>query len=223
MVGGTVAPASAWSSDDRSDLPLRARVVRPDLQGRAGAPADGDLRRARVVAGMSVYFDALRASMLMLADDPRVVFMGQAVACDGTAMSRTFKGIPAEKLIELPVFEDCQMGVATGASLAGLIPVTCYPRQNFLLLAMSQLVLHLDALPRYSTWRPKVIVRTAIATPHPLDPGPQHLGDHTDAIAAMLTTVEVVRLDSADRIVPEYGKALQREGSTLLVERLEMY
>jgi pyruvate/2-oxoglutarate/acetoin dehydrogenase E1 component len=171
---------------------------------------------------MSVYFDALRAAMLMIAEEPRSIFMGQAMT-EGTAMAKTFRGIAPEKLLELPVMEDAQLGMATGMSLTGLIPVTCYPRVNFLLLAMSQLVLHLDALPRYSTWRPRVIVRTAIATPVPLDPGPQHLGDFTEAFCSMLQTVEVVRLDSADRIVPEYGKALQREGSTLLIERTELY
>jgi pyruvate/2-oxoglutarate/acetoin dehydrogenase E1 component len=171
---------------------------------------------------MSVYFDTLRAAMLMMADDPRVVFMGQAMF-EGTAMSKTFRGVAPAKLLELPVAEDMQLGMATGMSLAGILPVCCYPRINFMLLAISQLVLHLDALPRYSSWRPRVIIRTAIATPVPLDPGPQHVGDHSFAIEQMLATIEVVRLDSADRIVPEYGKALQREGSTLLVERLEMY
>lgn len=172
---------------------------------------------------MSAYFDALRAAMLMLADEPRAIFMGQAVACPGTAMSNTFKGIAPERLLEMPVAEDMQLGMAIGMSLAGDLPVCCYPRINFLLLATNQLVLHLDKLPVYSGWRPRVIIRTAIATPVPLDPGPQHLGDFTDALRLMLTTVEVVRLDAADRIVPEYGKAMRREGSTLLIERTELY
>jgi hypothetical protein len=32
------------------------------------------------------YFDELKRSMNFLAADPRVVFLGQAVACAGTAM-----------------------------------------------------------------------------------------------------------------------------------------
>src|SRR5215475_11958092 len=137
---------------------------------------------------MGTYFDALCAAMRMVADEPKAIFMGQAVAYPGTAMTNTFKGIAPEKLLEMPVAEDMQLGMATGMALAGWLPVCCYPRFNFLLLATNQLVLHLDKLPLYSGWRPRVIVRTAIATPEPLDPGPQHLGDFTDAFRSMLKT-----------------------------------
>lgn len=174
---------------------------------------------------MSSYFDELTRAMTILADDDRAVFMGQAVAFAGTAMSRTLAGVPQEKLVELPVAEDMQMGMAIGAALNGWLPVTIYPRWNFLLLAMSQLVLHLDKLPLYSHggYRPRVIVRTAIATSRPLDPGPQHLGDYTDAIRSMLDTVVVVRLDRPEQIVPEYAKAASRRGSTILIEQTELY
>ena len=47
------------------------------------------------------------------------------------------------KKIELPVFEDVQMGLSTGLALQGFIPITCYPRFDFLILAMNQLVNHL--------------------------------------------------------------------------------
>jgi pyruvate dehydrogenase E1 component beta subunit len=161
--------------------------------------------------------------MAMLAEDPRTVFMGQAVACEGTAMSKTFRDVPVDRLVELPVAEDMQMGMAIGASLAGLRPVCCYPRINFLLLAINQLVLHLDKLPLYSNYRPRVIVRTSIATPEPLHPGEQHLGDFTDAIRNMLRTVKVVRLEVPDQIAQEYRAAAARDGSTLLVERMGRY
>jgi pyruvate/2-oxoglutarate/acetoin dehydrogenase E1 component len=172
---------------------------------------------------LSAYFTELSRAMEMIGSHPRAVFMGQAVACAGTAMSRTLAGVPKNKLIELPVAEDMQMGMAIGAAMNGDMPVCIYPRFNFLLLAMSQLVLHLDKLPLYSRYRPRVIIRTAIATPDPLDPGPQHLGDYTEAFELMLTTVVVRRLDDAARIVPEYMDATQRLESTLLVERTELY
>ena len=82
---------------------------------------------------------------------------------------------------------------------------------------------HLDAIPRYSAFRPKVIVRTAIATDVPLDPGPQHVGDHSHAIEAMLQTVKVVRLELTRDIMPAYREAMAREGSTLLVEYSRLY
>lgn len=163
--------------------------------------------------------------MELIGAHPRAVFMGQAVGCAGTAITRTLAGVPRDKLVELPVAEDMQMGMAIGAALNGDLPVTIYPRVNFLLLAMSQLVLHLDKLPLYSRggFTPRVIVRTAVATPVPMDPGPQHLGDFTDALRSMLETVTVVRLDAADRIVPEYLAAAERRGSSLIIERTELY
>lgn len=171
------------------------------------------------------YLTELSRAMDLIGAHPRAVFMGQAVAFPGTAMTRTLSGVPKDKLIELPVAEDMQMGLAIGAALNGDLPVTIYPRFNFLLLAMSQLVLHLDKLPLYSRggFTPRVIVRTAVATPEPMDPGPQHLGDYTEAFRSMLETVHVVRLDDASQVVPEYLAAAERRGSTLLIERTEFY
>jgi len=39
----------------------------------------------------------------------------------------------------------------------------------------------------------------------------------------MLSTVKVVRLTSHEMIVPEYKAAMERDGSTLLVEWVELY
>lgn len=169
------------------------------------------------------YFAALCAAMEMLAEHPRAIFLGQAVEVPGTAMSNTLLAIPRSKKLELPVFENAQLGMAIGMALEGCLPVCIFPRINFLMEAVSQLVQHLDKLPLYSGYRPRVIIRTAVATSVPLDPGPQHLGDYTDALEMMLSTVKVVRLLKADRIVPEYRAAMERDGSTLLVERTELY
>jgi pyruvate/2-oxoglutarate/acetoin dehydrogenase E1 component len=174
---------------------------------------------------MSAYFDELCKAMDMLAEQPNVLFMGQAVACPGTGMSRTFKNVPKESLLELPVFEDTQMGMATGYALAGGLPVCVYPRMNFLLLAINQLVLHLDKLPRYSRggYKPKVIIRTAIGAEYPLYPGVQHIGNYCEPLYLMLSSVVVVELRSAERIMDRYREAVSNPGSTILVERAGMY
>lgn len=172
---------------------------------------------------MGLYYDELRVAMAMLAAKPEAVFLGQAVADAGTAMRGTLVDVPVAQLLEMPVAEDMQLGMATGMALAGILPICCYPRINFLLLATNQLILHLDKLPLYSGYRPKVIIRTAVATDSPLDPGPQHLGDFTVPLRQMLRTVEVVDLLSAADVAREYRKAAERDGSTLLVERAELY
>ena len=169
------------------------------------------------------YYDELCKAMEMLAEHPRSIFLGQAVEDEGTGMTRSFAKVPRDKLLELPVFEDTQLGMSIGLSLAGELPISVYPRINFLLLAVNQLVLHLDRLPLYSGWKPKVIIRTAVATPEPLDPGPQHLGDFSDGLYRMLKTVEIVKLVHTSQIVPNYKYALERNSSTILVEYVNLY
>lgn len=165
--------------------------------------------------------------MNLLAADERVVFLGQAVACPGTAMSNTLVDVAPERLLELPVDEEMQMGMTNGLAIAGRIPVSIFPRWNFLLLAMNQIVNHLDKFSVMSNggYKPKVIIRTGIGSERPLHPQHQHVGDYTDALRSMCTTIEVIRLDEPDQIVTAYRHALERTDgrSTLLVEYGDFY
>jgi len=173
------------------------------------------------------YFDELKRSMDFLARDPRTVFLGQAVAVAGTAMTNTLKDVPPDRLIELPVAEEMQMGMTTGMALTGMIPVSLFPRWNFLLCAINQLVNHLDKVQAMSNggYKVKAIVRTGIGSERPLHPQYQHVGDFTDAIQAMCTTIEVIRLKEPSDIFPAYEKALTRDDghSTILVEYGDFY
>ena len=165
--------------------------------------------------------------MEFLARDPRTIFLGQAVACPGTAMSNTLKNVSRDKLLELPVTEEMQMGMSNGLALGGHVPVSIYPRWNFLLLAVNQIVNHLDKLSIVSNggYQPKVIIRTGIGSERPLHPQHQHVGDFTDAFRLMCKTVEVIRLDEPEMIFPAYKKALEREDgrSTIIVEYGDYY
>ena len=173
------------------------------------------------------YFDELKRSMEHLAADPRTVFLGQAVAVPGTGMSNTLAGIDPGRLIELPVAEEMQMGMTTGMALAGLIPVSIFPRWNFLLCGMSQLINHLDKLQAMTQggYAAKAIVRTGIGSQRPLHPQAQHVGDYTEALRLMCTTIEVIRLDEPEEIFPAYERALCRDDgrSTLIVEYGDYY
>lgn len=173
---------------------------------------------------MSPYLSALTEAMTLLGREPGAVFLGQAVRYPGTAMFHTFSGVPDAAKIELPVFENTQLGMSIGLSLAGRHPVvSIFPRINFLLESVSQLVQHLDKLPLYSDYRPRVIIRTAVAFDKPLDPGVQHLWDYSGDLQGMLRTVRVERLYGSDQVVPAYRAALQRPGSTILVEYAREY
>lgn len=173
------------------------------------------------------YYEELCRAMEYLAKDPRTVFMGQAVAIKGTAMTTTLKNVDKSKLIELPVAEEMQMGLSTGMALAGFVPITVYPRWNFLLLAVNQLVNHLDKVKHMTRdgFQPNVIIRTGIGSIRPLNPQCQHLGDFSEAFQSMLTNIEVIRLDEPEDIFPAYDRALNRTDGkcTLLVEHGDFY
>ena len=154
----------------------------------------------------------------MLAADERTLFVGQSVAFDGATMYHSLKGVPMEKRLEFPVVEDMQLGFCIGLSLRGRIPVCIYPRFDFLLLAMNQLVLHLDRFCEMGDFRPKVIVRTRVGPKQPLNAGPQHSGDYTHALYLMLRNVRVMKLTEAADVMPAYHRALYASESTLLIE-----
>ena len=173
------------------------------------------------------YADELTKSMIYLSKDPRTIFLGQAVAYPGTAMTNTLKSIPKNKLYELPVAEEMQLGISNGLALNNFIPVSIFPRWNFLLLATNQLINHLDKLNVMSqgNFKTKVIVRTSIGSQRPLNPQHQHIGDFTEAFKKVLTSTEIIRLDEPKDIFPAYEKALKREDgkSTILVEYGDYY
>jgi pyruvate/2-oxoglutarate/acetoin dehydrogenase E1 component len=173
------------------------------------------------------YFDEMCRAMEWLARDPRVMFLGQAVACPGTAMSNTLKNVAKDRLLELPVTEELQMGMSSGLALAGHVPVSIFPRWNFLLLAVNQIVNHLDKFHLMSNggYRPKVIIRTGIGSVRPLHPQHQHVGDFTEAFRLMCSNIEVIRLEEPQDIFPAYQRALEREDgkSTIVVEYGDYY
>lgn len=173
------------------------------------------------------YFEELSRAMEMLAQDKRTFFIGQAVACPGTAMTTTLKNVAREKLLELPVAEEMQMGMSIGLALSGHVPVSIFPRWNFLLVGTNQLVNHLDKLSIMSNggYQPKVIIRTGIGSVRPMHPQFQHIGDYTEAFRLMCPNVEIIRLEEPEDIFPAYKKALEREDgkSTILVEYGDYY
>lgn len=175
---------------------------------------------------MGRYRDALAEAMTELSVIPEVLFLGQAVAVPGTAMFGTLEGVPLERRLELPVEEDFQLGMSIGLAMGGHLPVSIFPRWNFLILAANQLVNHLNTLNEMTrSTPPKVIIRTSIGSERPLHPGPQHTGDMTDALRLLLPNVHIVRLDTAESIVPSYRTAASRTDgiSTILVEWGDYY
>ena len=80
---------------------------------------------------------------------------------------------------------------------------------DFLLLAMNQLINHIDKIGWMSEGKmqPRIIIRTSVGPTRPLDAGPQHTGSYVEALKLMLTTVNVIWLPSADIIGESYRRA----------------
>ena len=173
------------------------------------------------------YFDELKRAMEWLGEKPDTFFIGQAVAYDGTAMTNTIRNVPDFKKREMPVNEDMQMGITIGLALNGTVPISIYPRWNFLLLAANQVVNHLDKLRVMSdnNYNSKVIIRTGIGSQRPLHPQYQHVGDFTAGFKAMCDWVDIIRLDEPNQIFDAYKHAYERTDNrpTILVEWSDYY
>ena len=171
------------------------------------------------------YKEELVRSMELLSEKDNTIFLGQSVSYSGNAIFNTLKTLPEEKRLELPVFEEIQMGISTGMALEGYVPISCYPRFDFLLRAMDSLVNHLDKFQvmTESNWKPKVILRTSIGSTTPLNGGVQHTQDYTEPFRQILKEVKVVMLDEPENIFTEFQNAYDRDGSTLLIEHGDYY
>ena len=173
------------------------------------------------------YKDKLTEAMNLLAESERVIFLGQNIVYPGSIMSSSLQEIPNSRKIELPLIEDMQMGMSIGLFLEGYIPVSIYPRIDFLIIATNQLVNHLDKIEEMSCgqFKPKIIIRTAIGSTKPLYPGIQHCSDYTEALRRMLKNVDVIKLNNSKDIIPAYKNALEETNnkSTLLIEVADFY
>ena len=171
------------------------------------------------------YADELQKAMTWLGEQPDTVFIGQSVAYPGNALYKTLSGVPMKKRIEFPVAEEFQMGASLGMALTGKTVISIYPRFDFLLLAMNQLVNHLDKLEEFThnQFRAKVIIRVGIGATEPLYPGVQHCSDYTGAFKEMLRNVRVIKLNSVEKIAMIYQGAYQYPWSSLIVEDMNNY
>ena len=171
------------------------------------------------------YKEELDRAMEWLATKSNTVFMGQAIGFSGHAISNTMSQVPQDKRIELPVFEELQMGIATGMALEGWVPVTCYPRFDFFILGLNQLINHLDKIQDMSQgdMKPKVIIRVAVGSKLPFSAGPQHTQNYTEEMKKMLTEVNVVELIEPEQIFDVFVDAYNSDKSTLIIEHSEYY
>lgn len=169
------------------------------------------------------YQEETKRAMNMLAKNNKTIFLGQTLVYGGSPMYGSCEDVPKEKKLEMPVFEDTQLGMSIGLALEGFIPISVFPRVDFFICAMNQLVNHLDKVEEMSKgeFHPGVIIRTQIGNSKPLYPGAQHCGDYTDGLKKMLKYVLVLKPQTPSAVYDAYELALARAQtgeSTLIIE-----
>lgn len=174
------------------------------------------------------YFEELKKSMQWLGTQDKTLFIGQAVQVPGTAMFNTLnKNVEKKKLLELPVAEEMQMGMTLGLALSGTVPISIFPRWNFLLCSINQLINHIDKFPMLAPdWeKENIIIRTSIGSERPLFPQHQHIGDFTSGIKAISSQIIVKKLNEPEEIMPTYQEAYKaKTGSVhIIVEYGDFY
>ena len=158
------------------------------------------------------YKEALTKEMDLLAQDPKVRFVGYNTAY-GPRMNGTLCHVPIDKCIEMPVAENLMCGVAMGLSLEGFLPVLCFERMDFCLTCADALFNHIGGLQHYGLVLP-MIIRVCIGTDCQLDPGVQHRQDYT-SMFRMYSGIEVREFSG------EYPTEINYP--IMIVERKEKY
>ena len=171
------------------------------------------------------YKDELIRSMEWLGEKDDTIFLGQSVKYSGNAIFNTLSTLNDSMKIEMPVFEEVQMGMSTGMAMDGLVPISCFPRFDFLMRCMDSLVNHLDKMQvmTENTFKPKVIMRTSIGSTNPLNGGVQHTQDYTKVFKDILTEVDVILLNEPEEIFPTFQNAYENDGSSLIIEWGDYY
>ena len=173
------------------------------------------------------YKSELIKAMTYLGGKNNTLFVGQAVEYPGTAITGTLEHVPTEKKIELPVAEEMQLGMSLGLSFEGFVPISIFPRWNFLLLAINQLINHIDKINEMGNrkFRNKIIIRTSVGSKNPMHPQSQHIGNFTNAFKKICIDIDFISLKEPKDILINYKKAYERKDNkiTVLVEYGDYY
>lgn len=136
------------------------------------------------------YKDALSNSMKVLGEKDDVIFIGQQIVYAGNPMSTTLGDVPKEKMVELPVMEETQMGMSLGMAMAGKTVVTFYPRWDFIICATNQLINHIDKYELMTGKKANILIRLGKGSDKPLDPGHQHKGNYFEEFKSMCKNIQ---------------------------------
>jgi pyruvate/2-oxoglutarate/acetoin dehydrogenase E1 component len=175
------------------------------------------------ISTLSRYKDALTESMTFLGEQDNIMFIGQQIVYAGNPMSTTLGNVPKNKMIELPVMEETQMGMTLGIAITGKTVVTFYPRWDFIILAVNQLVNHIDKYELMTGKTANILIRLGKGSDKPLDPGHQHKGNYLNEFKNMCPNIKFHDLKISSDIFEIYKNVFYSGGVHVLVEYPELY
>jgi pyruvate/2-oxoglutarate/acetoin dehydrogenase E1 component len=171
------------------------------------------------------YKEQLTEMMTLLGQREDTIFIGQQIIWPGNPMSSTLNGVSKDKMIEVPVMEDSQMGMSLGMAMTGKFVITFYPRWDFLICATNQLVNHVDKMKLMSNnqWIPNMIIRVGKGSDKPIDPGHQHKNDYRLQFKHMCPNIEFHNLQNFADVELAYKYAMENGGIHVMCEYPELY
>lgn len=172
---------------------------------------------------VSEYKLAISSAMTQLGKADDVVFIGQQIVYPGNPMSTTLTEVPKEKMIEVPVMEETQMGMSLGIAMTGKRVVSFYPRWDFVISATNQLINHLDKYELMTGKNVDILIRVGKGSDDPLDPGHQHKANYFNEFESMCKNITFFDLKTAEEVENAYNYFNTNGGINIFVEYPQLY
>jgi hypothetical protein len=169
------------------------------------------------------YKETLSQIMTDLSNDDNTVFIGQQIVYRGNPMSTTLDDVPKEKMIEVPVMEETQMGMSLGLAMTGKRVITFYPRWDFLISATNQLVNHVDKYELMTGEKVHIIIRVGKGSEIPLDPGHQHKANYIEEFKSLCKNIKFFDCKTIEDVKLHYQFAKDNLGVYIINEYPELY
>jgi pyruvate/2-oxoglutarate/acetoin dehydrogenase E1 component len=172
---------------------------------------------------LTLYKDELTNVMTFLGNQNDTIFIGQQIVYAGNPMSTTLGNVPKNKMIELPVMEETQMGMTLGIAMTGKTVISFYPRWDFIISATNQLVNHIDKYELMTGKKANILIRLGKGSDKPLDPGHQHKGNYLSEFSSMCSNIKFHNLLTVADIKKSYQDSYEQGGVHVLIEYPELY
>jgi deoxyxylulose-5-phosphate synthase len=168
------------------------------------------------------YFEAVKESMKMLANETNTIFVGYNVKY-GSAYG-SLKDIPEDQKLETPLAENLMAGLAMGMSLEGFKPVLFFERHEFVLNACDAISNTMDIIETISDgqFAMPVIIKAVAGSVKPFYAGLTHTRNMTN-IFRELVSFPVYEPETAQEVIKAYEIAKESHSPVMICEKKELF